>query len=397
MRVLPAPSGPFGIGTVTRHLVDENRRELLGPPANGGAPRELMLQVWYPTEPRGELPEETCTRYVDDPALLTPLARLMNLPETAFAHLGFMRTHAVPDAPPLDASAMPVLVFSHGRCGFRGHNTALVEELTSNGFVVATIDHTYAACGVQMPDGRRVMFDERLLPPWPRGETTGPIDDFGNESVQFLAQDVTFVIDELQRINSERTDDPLWARLDMSKVGVFGVSMGGFLAAEASVSDPRIQATLAMDVYMTPRVVDKGVRQPMMWITRDAGTMCLEGWSRADIDLTHETMRSVYERLPGAGYIVRIPGMYHVDFSDGRLLSPLLEERGISGTFPLRRTLGVVADYTLALFNQHLRDTPSRLLGVLQSNDPDVLFERRDDESDLGLATSDEQPLSARA
>ncbi len=396
MRVLPFPTGPFGIGTSVRHLVDESRTELLGPP-EVGAPRELMVQIWYPTEPRGELPEETCTRYIDDPGLLNALAQLMNLPDTAFAHLAFMRTHAVPGAPPADADAFPVLVFSHGRCGFRNHSTALVEELVSNGFVVATIDHTYAASGVAMPDGRRVAFDRRLLPPWPRGDASGPSDDFGEQTVHFLSQDVSFVIDELQRINSEQTGDALWARLDTTRLGVLGVSMGGFLAAEASVSDPRIRATLAMDVYMTPRIVGAGLQQPTMWITRDAGTMCLEGWSRADIDLTHETMRSVFDRLPGAGYIVRSPGMYHVDFSDGRLLSPLIEERGLSGTIPLSRALGLVADYTLAFFNKHMQDGPSRLLGVLQSDDPDVLFERRDDEPDLGPATSDEQPLSARA
>src|SRR5690606_41846099 len=44
----PPPSGPFGIGTSTLHLVDTERAELLGP--NLEAPRELMVQFWYPTE-----------------------------------------------------------------------------------------------------------------------------------------------------------------------------------------------------------------------------------------------------------------------------------------------------------------------------------------------------------
>ena len=43
---LPRPTGNYRIGTITRHLIDNDRRELNGD--RQGGPRELMIQVWYP-------------------------------------------------------------------------------------------------------------------------------------------------------------------------------------------------------------------------------------------------------------------------------------------------------------------------------------------------------------
>jgi len=393
MTRLPTPNGPYAIGTAVRHLVDTSRADIFD--ASGQARRELMIQLWYPAKPE---PNARRTMYIDDATLLEPLADLMNLPADAFNSLETLATHAVNHAAPAGDSQFPVLVFSHGRCGYRNHNTALVEELVSHGYVVVTIDHPHAATGVAFPDGHDGMFDRRLLPPWPRNMTPGSDAAVMEQVMPFLGQDVVFVVDELAKLNDQDPDGLLTNRLDMSRLATFGVSLGGMLAAEAAVADPRVRACLVMDTYLPATVVDAGLSVPTMWITRDAGTMCLEGWSRADINDTHETMRSVYERLPDAGYIVLIPGMYHVDFSDGRLLSPLIEERGISGTVPLWRALTVVSDYALAFFDQHLRNRPSRLLEALQSGDPGLLFERRSEEDMMVAAESRlKQPMADRA
>ena len=52
--VLPVPApyaitGPHQVGTTVVHLVDSNRQELYG--TDPTAPREIMVQVWYPAEP----------------------------------------------------------------------------------------------------------------------------------------------------------------------------------------------------------------------------------------------------------------------------------------------------------------------------------------------------------
>ena len=70
-----------------------------------------------------------------------------------------------------------------------------------------------------------------------------------------------------------------------------------------------------MDVWMPADVVVSGLRQPAMWMTRDAAAMRREGWSQADTDQTLSTIRKVFGRSPADGYFVSIPGIFHEEFS----------------------------------------------------------------------------------
>ena len=46
---LPEPTGPYGVGTVETVIIDADRSD---PYDAGGRDRRLVLQVWYPAEPR---------------------------------------------------------------------------------------------------------------------------------------------------------------------------------------------------------------------------------------------------------------------------------------------------------------------------------------------------------
>src|SRR3569833_1313308 len=86
----PRPSGPYGIGTMTYHWIDQDRPELCT--ASPDDHREVMVQLWYPARPEPSAPR---VPYVPDAAILAPLARLAELPGFSFSHLGYVRTHAV--------------------------------------------------------------------------------------------------------------------------------------------------------------------------------------------------------------------------------------------------------------------------------------------------------------
>jgi predicted dienelactone hydrolase len=356
----PRPTGPYAIGTQTYHWLDPAREDIFT--SDPGDRRELVVQVWYPAE--GE-PTAPRAPYVADGLALAPLARLMELPAATFAYFDQVRTNAVSGAPAArDGARFPVLLFSHGRGGYRQHNTAQVEELVSHGYVVAAIDHPHAAAGVTFPDGRRVEMDPRLLD---RG--------FIDRVIPFLAQDASFTLDRLADV--DRADDVLAGRLDLDHVGVFGVSLGGAVAGETCELDPRVGACLPIDVFLPADVVADGLRRPVMWISRDAGTMRREGWSESDVEETHRTMRAVYDRLPGAGYIVLVPGMYHTDFSDLPLFSPLVKPLGLSGSLDPHRAREIPDAYALAFFDKHLKGQRAPLLDGPSERFPEVLFEHR--------------------
>lgn len=359
---LPAPAGPYGIGTVTYHWVDASRREVFV--SDPAVHRELMVQVWYPAKTESSARREP---YIDDPAMLVPLAHLLHLPGFVFRHLKRVRTNAVEAAPvEVGLPAFPLLVCSHGRGGYRQEDTWLVEELVSQGYIVAAIDHPYAASGVGFPDGRRAMFDARMCD-----------RRFAGSKIPYLAQDASFALNELTAVDGADPHGMLTGHIDTSRVGIFGLSLGGEISAQAALEDERIRACMVIDAWMPPEVLCRGLCQPTMFLTRDAETMEREGWSAADASETLTTMRAVYDTLPAAGYFVQVRGMFHQDFSDAPLLSPLTSVLGLTGPIEPKRAHDILTAYSLAFFDSALKGQARPLLDTSSSRYPEVRAEAR--------------------
>ncbi len=138
-----------------------------------------------------------------------------------------------------------------------------------------------------------------------------------------------------------------------------------------------MRACLVMDVFMPADVVHAGLQQPTMWISRPAEFMQREGWAQADIDETQSTMRAVFESLPGEGYLVLVPGMFHLDFTDAPLMAPLGSLVGLFGPIDAQRAHSIVNAYSLAFFDRHLKGRPAALLDGLAKHYLEVLFETR--------------------
>lgn len=368
---LPRPTGPYAIGTLTYHWVDTARSEVFAPDPNDR--REVMVQIWYPAK---ENPSSPRAPYVPDGGALAPLAHLIGLPGFTFNHLEYVTTNAILSASVADGEPnYPVLIFLHGRSGFRQHNTVLVEELVSHGYIVAAIDMPYAAAGVAFPDGRLVSLDPRMM----EGAFKSGSREITNPLIGFLAQDTSFTLDQLAILNQADPNGILTGRLNLQRTGLIGVSLGAVIGGEASLLEPRLRATLLMDAWMSGDVVQTGLKQPTMLISRDVETMQHEGWSRAEIDRTQTTMRAVFERQPRESYFVRVPGMFHPDFSDIQLLfwPPFARRLGLIGPINGERAQRILNDFSLAFFDRHLKGLPAPLLDDPLEQYPEVLYETR--------------------
>jgi pimeloyl-ACP methyl ester carboxylesterase len=384
----PRPSGPYQIGTVTYHWVDTIRHEIFS--ADPNVHRELMAQVWYPAK---ENSSSARAPYVQDASALSPgFARVLHLPGFTFDYWKYVTTNAIPSAPmATDKPSYPVLVYLTGLDGFRQASTFQVENLVSHGYIVVAIDQPYAAAAVVFPDGHQIsgltkdqmqpLIDQSLSPvekaPILNGQT------LKDGIIPYFAQDVSFTLDQLTALDKNDPNGILTGRLDLERVGTFGVSLGAMVAGDACHRDPRLKACLMMDAAMPADVVQAGLRQPSMWITRDAGTMRLErqrsgGWSEADIAQTLTTMRAVFNKsLPGDGYYVQVPGMFHINFTDAAYWSPLLPLVGLVGPINAQRAYGIVNAYSLAFFDRYLEGSPAALLDGPSKQYPEVLFETR--------------------
>lgn len=356
---LPPPDGPHAIGSRTYHWVSATRDEPFT--SNPGDRRQLMVQIWYPAEP---VAGARRLAYIEDGATLAPLARLLGLPGFIFGHLTSSRTNAVADTPVAKGGGrFPLLVFSHGRAGYRQHNSALIEHLVSHGYVVAAIDHPHAASGVRLPDGRIIALDPRMSD-----------RAFVERHIPVLASDVSMALDELARLDAQ---GPFARRLDLERVGVMGVSLGGETTALACLRDPRPRACMIIDVWIPDAVLAEGLDQPTLLLTRDLATMRAEGWREADAIETDSEMRALFQRLQGGGYLVRAPGLYHLDFADTALMSPVTGILGLTGPGDPARARRIVNDFALAFFDRHLKGAAAPLLDDSSGRYPDALVERR--------------------
>jgi hypothetical protein len=218
------------------------------------------------------------------------------VPGFTFDYFQEIPTHAIPSAPVADDQpSYPVLIFLTGITGYRQSNTFQVEELVSHGYIVVGIDQPYAAATVVFPDGRpytaaTVVFpDGRQILGWTRDQMqpliqqslspTASVPMVGGQAlpngiIPYFAQDVSITLDQLTALDRADPNGLLTGRLDLQRVGIFGISLGAIIASEACHRDARLKACLMMDAAMPADVVQAGLRQP---------SMCLDGKGEAQL------------------------------------------------------------------------------------------------------------------
>ncbi len=318
-----------------------------------------MVQIWYPAEPA---PGAAPGPWMAEAAIAGPaIARRLDLPSFLFSHLRLARTHAVFDAPvAAGAAPYPVLLFSHGWGGLRTQNVAQVEELASHGYVVVAMDHTYGAVVTVFPDGRTALWNQSILP---FGAAQAEFDQAANQLIEVWAGDIRFVLDQV-------SSGPFREHLDLKKVGVFGHSTGGGATVVFCTQDPRCQAGLAMDAWLEPvpqAVIAAGLDQPFYFMRSAA-------WEQPSRNPKNDQLEAdMLANLRGPGYRIAIEGTAHFDFSSLPLFSPLTPVLGLKGPIDGLRVNQIVNTYSLAFFNQALKNLPDPLLDGPSPAYPEVI------------------------
>ncbi|MFJ6622909.1 alpha/beta hydrolase family protein [Kitasatospora sp. NPDC091335] len=341
---LPRPTGPYSVGQEVLHLVDQDRPDPWVPSAG---PRQLMVSMYYPAHAGTGTPAPYLTTAAAQ-ALLD--AKLPGGPIPAEAAAG-ARTWAESGARP-KGGHYPLILLSPGFTMPRASLSSLAEDLTSHGYVVALIDHTYENTGTTFPDGQ-------TLPCVMCGQLRT------REAWQGLdrsrAKDASFVLDRL----TDRPH-PAWrhARLiDRDRIAMAGHSAGGAATVPALLTDDRIRAGVNLDGFMDLPVPESGIDGKPFLMINNSGDDKAANWTES------------WSRLDGCKRWLTFDGTNHGSFTDFPLFFDAYGIPQPSGTTTSSlRGLDLTRRYVRAFFDLQLKGVPQPLLDGPTATDPEVRF-----------------------
>jgi dienelactone hydrolase len=358
---LPAPTGSYQVGTQTRHLVDASRRDPHSDDRN--KPRELVIQIWYPID-RGS--RGTVAPYRDRRGLTGDAARL-----------AVVSTHSLIGAPlSRSQTQFPLLLYSPGWDGARTENTFQAEELASHGYIVAAMDHPYGSEVTVFPDGRAVYSKLVLGNPFSSQAAEESFVRTVEAEVRLRANDASFLLDELARLNADDPDGLLTGRIDLDHVGIFGFSLGGAVAAQACWLDRRFKAGVDMDGLLAAESERDGPRVPFLFLLEEAAGPIhgdANSAERREMEFDKRQVSRMRQLAKSDAYVKRLDGMGHSNFTDRPFYAPwpgpvhtygerLLERIRF---WPSRRraekAARIISRHLLKFFDEHLqavRPTP---------------------------------------
>jgi hypothetical protein len=337
---LPAPTGRQPVGTTSLYVKDTSRPDTWVPEVPY---RELMVSVFYPTTSA----DGPTKQYMTPAESIAHLER-QNIPGLPPDILSTVRTNAVVDARPA-GRRLPLVVLSPGYTSPRATLTSLAEDLASNGYVVAVVDHTYENRATTFPDGRVA------------GCASCEVDElpgFWEKLANSRAADVSFVLDELLA---------RWRGLiDPSRIGMAGHSAGGASTIHAMLADSRIKAGIDIDGSTHVPIPDTGLSRPFMFLgSMDFYTPGEQG--------PYDDWEDDWLNLTGWKRWLMVTGTEHASFTD---LGVLASQLGIDigATIDANRALAVTRAYTRAFFDQHLRCQPQPLMSRPSPRYPEITF-----------------------
>jgi hypothetical protein len=388
---LPAPTGPYPVGTVDLHLIAHSRAN----PWTATPPyRELMVSLWYPATNVDHFPRA--------PHMLPGAAAHFGSADGAGSSLYDIPANSVDFAATRTSGhqgapvarhkrPFPVVLYSPGAGDPRTWETTVVQDLASRGYLVVTIDHTYDSSEVEFPDGRVV--DSLLNQLFQEAQQPNDFQTLATKIFDVRIADTRFVLDQLAALDRGTNPDaegrPLPAdiagALDLRRTGMLGVSAGGLTAFQTMDEDPRIKAAVDMggniesplipDPIQLWPVAQHGLDQPFM-VMGDPGTdhhqtpswkMLWDnsrGW-HVDVHLNGANGENSYkDTVPLIPQIARQLGL-----PDSFITSDI-------GSIDLSRAVHTEETFVAAFFDRWLRGRDGHVLDGPSPRFPDVTFIR---------------------
>ncbi|MGG4107716.1 dienelactone hydrolase [Paenibacillus lautus] len=382
----PEPTGELKVSTQVFHFIDSSREETFGTTATGK--RELMVQVWYPAQAGSS----KYAPFIPDTRILRYMAANYGLPGFTFQHLKYVSSHAYSGAEVSSAqTSYPLILANPGFGSSRFLHTSQAENLASHGYIVAVIDHTFNTFATEFPDGRITTSttNDLFSPDHDYRTESGNRDKLG----KVLTDDVAFALDQFELIQSGQIPSRFKGKIDLKHVGVFGHSIGGATAYDASY-DPRITAGIDLDGGLYRLRDREGLQKPFLFIHSESEFEQLKMvrnnlvYTDAELDRMGSTrewmdqvtedkkleLKRMRETVNEGGQVLYIENTEHLNFTDVQFISPIFKILGITRKIAPERASSVINAYMLDFFDMYLKNQGGSLMKGPDSRFPEMKF-----------------------
>jgi len=362
LRLLPAGTrGPFTVGTTALKFTP------------------VQLAHWLDGDPERPVPEVTLWYPV---AVATRAGRLQDILRLRLSGHRLLAA-ALADAHPVPgATRLPVILYFPGWPGTQPGNQTAVYDLASHGFVVGTVIYGTRLPG--LPDAAYQRQQQALQRPmdFSTGASAAATLQLADARTRTRAADATVILDALAGLDADDGSGRFLNRLDLGKVGVFGYSFGGAIAAQAGLMDSRVKAVANLDGWQFAEAATNGVPKPYLLVSdttplptaaelasNDAGTRALAMLNDQDYRRARHNLQ-----LHG-GYFLTISGTSHGSFADAPLYAGFQWPWHKSGSTSRLRAMNIVNTYLLGFFECTLLGRNTGLLDAGHGGYPEAHLE----------------------
>lgn len=289
---LPAPTGPYGVGTTTTFWVDAARTD-----TTDAAPRTISAQIWYPADVASG---STVAAYAAGVDTAGDYGRLLTT----------VRPHARRSAPfARKAKRAPILLFATGRSTSAYDYSAMAEDLASYGYVVVGVNSP-GTSRYWRPDG--VQIPAKRPPSIKMLQEFDQADAFFEPMVRDVSADLRFAVGRLEL--ADASDPILKGHLDLKRLAMAGHSNGAISASRACAGDERCRAFLGIEGTQAREVRKGGVTKPFALLISDQSL----GFDAENV------YRELGSHSPSRYTVIVVKGAGHNTFTDLLLVRPRL-------------------------------------------------------------------------
>lgn len=368
---LPKPTGNFDIGTQTLHFIDSSRSETFTDDTEDH--RELMVQLWYPTETSQANKDSLFmmnTQSFRD--LMDQYGQSLGTSGLALQYWKYIGANSYQEAPVKQGGPYPVVLVSHGLGNSKMLHTSQAENLASHGYIVIGIDHTYSSIATLFPNGKVTPF-----------KTEFSDDNFQEEAMKletvWLA-DIKYILEQLQLINNGDIKEAAQFQhhLDLSAIGMMGFSFGGATAYDAVKEYPELTSGINMDGTLINVGEEALENKPFLFLMSDfvaeIGNQLSTNPSIPEntLQLLKKEQEMINHTLQHGGYAFHLKGADHYNFTDLQLYSNALSYIGMTGKIKSRQSAEIVNALIVQFFDQTLKKDEAKSLSDLMKMYPEI-------------------------